>query len=83
MLKYGLSFLFCSFTHMIIIIMWAQHVFLFKMTHGGVGGNVLSNIEPSFWPIIILECTISICLITYGVYENFKKKQGGKFNHET
>ncbi len=69
MLKFGLTFLFGTFSHIIITLVLYQFYFRYAMTAGGVGGTITSNIHPFIGIIILLELVISVSLIISGLIE--------------
>ncbi len=63
MFKLGVQMLFWTFTQFISVIIAYQFYFRYSITHGGIGGTVLSNIHPIIWFIVFLELIFSIILI--------------------
>ncbi|MEC5422540.1 hypothetical protein QGM71_03415 [Virgibacillus sp. C22-A2] len=49
-------------TQLIAIIMWGEHVWLYKFSNGGVGGSPVEQIQPILWVILIIEATLFILL---------------------
>ncbi len=45
-------------TQLITIIMWGEHVWLYKFVNGGVGGTPLEQIQPILWIILLIEAII-------------------------
>lgn len=69
MLRFGLVFLFGTFSHIIITLVMYQFYFRYAMTAGGIGGTIISNIHPFIGIIILLELVISVTLIISGLKE--------------
>ncbi len=69
MLRFGLTFLFGTFSHIIITLVMYQFYFRYAMTVGGIGGTIISNIHPFIVVIIVLELVISVALIISGLKE--------------
>jgi len=67
MLKFGLMFLFGTFSQAIVAIISYHFYFRYAQTTGGVGGTIITNIHPLIWIIIISELVISAFLIKYGL----------------
>lgn len=53
----------------ITVIITYQFYFRYALTHGGIGGTMLSSIHPLVWVITILEYIISIGLMYIGARE--------------
>lgn len=63
MLKLISFFIAVFVTQLIAIIMWGEHVWLYKFAHGGVGGSPIDQIQPIFWLILIIEAILFGLLI--------------------
>lgn len=70
MLKSGLMFLFGTFSHGILTIIAYEFYFRYALSTGGVGGDIISNIHPFIFVILIIEIIISLVLITLGMKDN-------------
>ncbi|GGJ77419.1 hypothetical protein [Virgibacillus salexigens] len=62
MLKLSLWFILGLFTQLIAIIMWGEHVWLYKFANGVVGGTPLGQIQPVFWILIVIEIILFIVI---------------------
>jgi uncharacterized membrane protein len=49
-------------TQLIAIIMWGEHVWLYKFANGGVGGSPVGQIQPILWVILVIEAILFIFL---------------------
>ena len=49
-------------TQLIAIIMWGEHVWLYKFANGGVGGSPVGQIQPILWVILVIEAILFIYL---------------------
>ena len=70
MLKLGLMFLFGTFSHGLLTIIAYEFYFRYAMINGGVGGDMISNIHPFIFIILVIEIMISVVLITLGMKDN-------------
>ena len=73
MLFSGVALLFGSFSHLILILMWSEGLFWYRVTHVGAFGSPLSNIHPLYWVIVLLELVVSVALIVLGMKERSPK----------
>jgi hypothetical protein len=69
LLKFGLELLFGAFTQLIVVIISYEFFFKYSVSNGGIGGDVISNIHPLIWVIIVFELIISFCLLATGIKE--------------
>lgn len=69
MLKIISFFIAVLVTQLIAIIMWGEHVWLYKFANGGVGGSPVQQIQPILWLILIIEAILFVLLAV-----NYKRK---------
>jgi len=62
MLKILSFFIAVLVTQLIAIIMWGEHVWLYKFANGGVGGSPVGQIQPILWLILIIEAILFVLL---------------------
>lgn len=60
-----LKFYFGIFTHMILIVIWGEWVWNYKVAHGGASGTPLNSVQPILWWIIVTEFIISTCIFIW------------------
>lgn len=40
---------------------------VYRLSNGGVGGNIIENVNPIIWCLVVIEVFISIGMISWGV----------------
>ncbi len=62
MKKLGLALLFFTFFQLICVMITTQFYWIYKWSHGGVGGGILYHVHWLVWVILIIEFVISAAL---------------------
>ena len=71
----GVFAILVAFTHLVGIMIWGEYKFLFQMTHGGVGGTPMSNVNPMYWYIVIVELLVSVVLVLVGILQTIRREK--------
>ncbi len=78
LLRIGIVFLISSFTHLIIVVIWNEFFWYYRLTTTGVEGQSIYSMHPLYIIILAVEFFLSFAIIALGMKNKIKQRKEGR-----